>query len=73
MLKSDNKLFGHMVLVALLRKLSMRDVLKHPLGPIPWSLANTDGTPKKTNKVALARKLESKGGGGGRGGTISNS
>ena len=34
--------------------------LKHPLGPIPWSLANTDGTPKKTNKAALARKLESK-------------
>ncbi|KAG0727608.1 hypothetical protein GWK47_034280 [Chionoecetes opilio] len=59
-LKSDNKLFRHMILVASSRKLSMKEVLKHPLGPIPWSLANTDGTPKKTNKAALARKLEAK-------------
>lgn len=38
----------------------MKEVLKHPLGPIPWSLANVDGTLKKTNKAALARKLEAK-------------
>ena len=36
----------------------MQAVLKHPLGPLPWSLANTDGTMKKTNKAALGRKLE---------------
>ena len=59
-LKSDNKLFAHMILVASSRKLSIKEILKHPLGPMPWSLANTDGTPRKTNKAALARKLEAK-------------
>ena len=38
----------------------MKEVLKHPLGPMPWSLANTDGARRKTNKAALARKLEAK-------------
>ena len=38
----------------------MKDVLKHPLGPLPWALANYDGTPKKTNKAALAKYLEKK-------------
>ena len=59
-LKSDNRLFAHMILVASSRKLNMKEVLKHPLGPMPWSLANTDGAPRKTNKAALARKLEAK-------------
>ena len=49
-----------MILFASSRKLSMKEVLKHPLGPIPWSLANIDGVPKKINKAALARKLEAK-------------
>ena len=59
-LKSDNRLFAHMILVASSRKLSMKEVLKHTLGPMPWSLANTDGARRKTNKAALARKLEAK-------------
>ena len=58
MIKADQKLFGHMVLVASSRNLDMREVLKHPLGPLPWSLANCDGTMKKTNKSALARYVE---------------
>ena len=57
-LKTDHKLFGHMVLVASSRKVEMKEVLQYPLGPLPWSLANCDGTLKKTNKAALARKLE---------------
>ena len=36
----------------------MKDVLKHPLGRLPWALANCDGTLKKTNKASLARQLE---------------
>ena len=36
----------------------MSDVLSHPLGPLPWALANGDGTLRKTNKAALARKLK---------------
>ncbi len=57
-LKADHRLFGHMVLVALSRKLDIREVLQHPLGPLPWALANGDGTLKKTNKASLARQLE---------------
>ena len=43
-----------MVLVAESRHLHMKDVLSHPLGPLPWALANGDGT----SKAALARELE---------------
>ena len=51
-LKADHKLFGRMVLIASSRNLHMQDVLKHPLGPLPWALANCDGTLKKTNKAS---------------------
>ena len=44
-----------MVFVASSRKLDIQEVLQHPLGPLPWSLANEDGTMKNTNKAALAR------------------
>ena len=57
-LKADRSLFGHIILVAESRMLDLRDVLSHPLGPLPWALANADGTLKKTNKSALARHLE---------------
>ena len=58
-LRSDNRFFGQMLLVASSRKMNMKDVLQHPLGPLPWSLANCDGSMKKTNKAVLAIKLES--------------
>ena len=57
-LKADRKLFGQMILVAESRKLHMTEVLSHPLGPLPWALANSDGSLRKTNKAALARALE---------------
>ncbi|KAJ8400910.1 hypothetical protein AAFF_G00392640 [Aldrovandia affinis] len=57
-LQADWKLFAHMVLVAESRHLQMSDVLSHPLGPLPWALANGDGTLRKTNKAVLARELE---------------
>lgn len=57
-LKADHKLFGHMVLIATGRKLDMRSVLAHPLGPLPWSLGNCDRPLKKTSKSTLARHLE---------------
>ena len=59
-LKADHRVFGQMVLIAKNRNLDMAEVLQHPLGPLPWSLANADSTVKKTNKAALARELEKK-------------
>ncbi len=60
-LKADRNLFGHMVIIAQSRDLPIKEVLMHPLGPLPWSLANGDGLLRKTNKAALARELEKKG------------
>lgn len=57
-LKTDRNLFSHMIFVAERRQVNMKDVHAHPLGPLPWALANTDGTLRKTNKAALARDLE---------------
>ena len=36
----------------------MRSVFKFPLGPLPWALAETMGTLKKTFKATLLHKLE---------------
>ena len=57
-LKAERNLFDHMILVAQSRQLHTRDVLAHPLGPLPWALANADVSLRKTNKAALARELE---------------
>lgn len=47
-----------MLLIAGSRCMDMEKVLKYPLGPLPWSMANCDGSMRKTNKAALARHLE---------------
>ena len=57
-LKADNKVFGHMLLIAQTRKLDLQEVLCYPLGSKPWSLANADGTLKKTDKASLSRHIE---------------
>jgi len=36
----------------------MREVLSHPLGPLPWSLSTPDGLLRKTNKASLAKELQ---------------
>ena len=38
----------------------MADVLKYPLGPVPYSLATADGTLCKTTKATLANALKKK-------------
>ena len=48
-LKMDRKLFGHIVFIAQTRKLDMKQVLSHPPGPIPWALAEGDGSLRKTD------------------------
>ncbi|KAK3748348.1 hypothetical protein QZH41_000090 [Actinostola sp. cb2023] len=57
-LKADRVLFGQMILIAQSRNLSMNEVLVHPLGPLPWSLATPDGSLRKTNKATLAKELQ---------------
>ena len=46
-LKADRNLFGHVIVVAQTRKLEMKKILSYPLGPMPWALANADGSLRK--------------------------
>ncbi len=56
-LHADRNLFGRMILAAQSRTLDIKEVLSHPLGPIPWSLATPDGSLRKTSKASLAHTL----------------
>ena len=40
------------------RNIEMKEIFCYPFGPIPWALANSMGTLKKTNKAILMPKLE---------------
>ena len=51
-IKADRALFAQMIIIAESRKLKMNDVLCHPLGPLPWTLASADGSLRKTNKAS---------------------
>lgn len=57
-MKADRGLFGRMVIMAQARSFDMRMLFKHSLGPIPWSLANADGSPAKTTKAKLLHAIE---------------
>lgn len=57
-LKADRTLFAQLIVIAEARQLSMKKVLSHPLGPLPWFLAAPDGSLKKTAKSSLAKELQ---------------
>ena len=39
-------------------QMDLKDFLSHELGPLPWSLASSDGSLAKTNKAILSKLLE---------------
>ena len=57
-LQAEHSLFSRFLFFASLRGLHMQDVLCYPLGPNPWSIANSDGSPKQTNKSVFGKYLE---------------
>ena len=57
-LKAEIRLFAQMIVIAECRNLQMSEVLAHPLGPPPWTLANPDGTLYKTNTASLTKGLQ---------------
>jgi len=58
-LKADRALFAQMIIIAETRQLKMKEVLSHPLGPLPWALASADGSLMLIQGVtALVRLLE---------------
>ena len=56
-LKTDSMLFGHMIMIAEKRRLELKTVLRHPLGPLLSSLANLDEPLKRTSKSKLSQNL----------------
>ena len=58
-LRADKALFARLTVLAQKRSLDMAEVMKYPLGPIPWSIAAVDGSLVKTNKSKLLELLES--------------
>ena len=57
-LKADKNVFSMMTIVAQTRQLDMKKVFSYPLGPVPWALATSSGSMRKTNKALLAQALE---------------
>ena len=55
LLQIHRHLFRKMAMIA--HKLDMKDVLTHPIGPVPWVLAIGEGFFRKTNKASLANEL----------------
>ena len=56
-IKADRDLFIRMVVIAQHRRMNMQDVLKYPLGPLPWSIAIPDGAPAKTANLPCFTSL----------------
>ena len=57
-LKADPSLFGLRIIMGQSRELDMKEMLSHPLGPLPWALATPEATLRKTNKATLAAALQ---------------
>ena len=51
-------MFAQITVIAECKNLQMSEVLAHPLEPHLWTLANTDGTLRRTNKASLAKELQ---------------
>ena len=55
---TDRDLFGRFLIVSNTRQISLKDVLSFELSPVPYSLANTDGSLRKGTKSVLCSLLE---------------
>ena len=56
-LRADSNLFARTILITESSQLRMKDLLEHPLRPLPASLASSKGLSAKTNKEQLGREL----------------
>ena len=57
---ADRNLFGRLVIVAKARDVSLEEVLAFELSTMPFSLAHSDGSLRKTNESAMPAQLEKK-------------
>ena len=57
-LRMDRDLFGRMALLGKFRKNDLKTSFTFPLGPLPWSVADPYGLPRKTKKAKISQQLE---------------
>ena len=57
-INSDCELFSRLVVAAKSRGINLKDVLSYELSVVPFSMAHTDGSLRKTNKIVLMADLE---------------
>ena len=57
-LRMDRDVFARMALLGQFRQTDMKVVFTYPLVPLPWSLADPYGLPRKTSKSKLSQQLE---------------
>ena len=57
-LKHNQTLFARLLVIAQSRKINVRHLLTFSLGAVSYSLANSDGSPAKTNKADLLHAIE---------------
>ena len=57
-LRMDRDVFARMALLGQFRHIEMKFVFTYPLGPLPWSLADPYGLPRKTSKAKLSQQPE---------------
>lgn len=57
-LKADRALFGRMIVMGQCRDINIKDMLCYSHGPLPWSLATSDGSLHKAKKAALTTGIK---------------
>ena len=55
---AQSDIFGKISLIQQNRKISLQEVFSYPSGPIPWTLAETNGELKKSSKAKIMHELE---------------
>ena len=59
-IRADRELFARLLIIREKRGISIKELLKHSLGPIAWSLATPQGNIFKSVKSKLLKALEEK-------------
>lgn len=57
---ADRDLFGRLMIAAKAKDIRMKEVLTYELSAVPFSLAHSDGSLRKTDKSVLLTELEKK-------------
>ena len=57
---ASTDIFSKIAIIAQTRSIDLQPLFSYPLGAVPLSLAQPDGTLNKTNKATLLHKLEGK-------------